>query len=63
MIDECEDSKGRVLEYQKHIVRAALSEMDRVSAIDGLEDGCAMITMDFSLKLMPTGFVYVLTIS
>lgn len=57
MVEECGDAETKVNEYQKHIVRSAMSEMDRISMIDSLDETWAMLTMDFSLKLMPSGFV------
>lgn len=53
MEEECDFSSETMLEFYNHIVRSTANEAVRKRIVEELEKGDALITMDFSLKLLP----------
>lgn len=54
MLELCQESDTLLRNYRQHVIRCVASEHDRRQIIDNLMDGEALITADYSMKILPT---------
>lgn len=58
MLEICVENEAVLRQYRQHVIRCVASEYDRRHIIDNLEEGHALITADYAMKLLPTNAMY-----